>query len=116
MTMTKQLTFDLDAGRRLRDEGAQRASDHADKVTENWSEKAWAFFTRFLRTNDDFLMEDVRAAAEGIVPDPPDKRAWGGIALRAAKSGLIYRSGYRPMKSKNCHANPKSVWRKTNTA
>lgn len=60
-----------------------------------------------------FMAEDVREFARGVdgFEDPPDGRAWGSVVMRAAKAGIIKRIGYAPMKSPNCHANPKSVWR-----
>jgi hypothetical protein len=100
------------AGRALAELGAERAADRADRELGDWSEQAWAFFEAFARRRQgrSFMAEDVRAAAQGVVPVPPDGRAWGAILLRASKRKLIRRTGFAPMKAANCHANPKSVW------
>lgn len=101
-------------GRALAELGAERAADRADREIGDWSERAWAFFTEYARSmarsGKTFMAEDVRAAASGTVPEPPDGRAWGVVILKASKRRLIRRTGFAPMKSANCHANPKSVW------
>jgi len=101
-------------GRELADAGMATAAAHADAVTGGqWSELAWDFLLAFTKTHSTFMAEDVRSAAAltGAVPAPPDQRAWGAIIQKAARANLIERIGYAPMKSPNCHANPKSVWR-----
>lgn len=106
--------LDLFAARQERDNGMAKALAHADAIEPAWSDLAYTFLLGFIGASQgEFLTEDVRAAAHGAVPDPPDQRAWGGIVIRAVKAGLIRRAGYRPMRSKNCHANPKSSWIKT---
>lgn len=105
--------FDLSEGKRLRDVGMQKAVDHADLVDPDWSLKAYDLFTKFIALKDKpFMTEDVRLWAHDQMNlvKPPDGRAWGGVINRACKAGLIHRVGFAPMKSKNCHANPKSVW------
>jgi hypothetical protein len=88
---------------------------HADRVCNDppWRTLAWDFLMKFLKENPSrsFMTEDIRSAACGHVPDPPDQRAWGGVILRASRSHIIRCVGFDRMKSKNCHANPKMVWR-----
>jgi hypothetical protein len=111
-TMNESL-FDLEAGRSLRDRGIKRAIDHADRIRSAWSVEAWGILKAFLLVRShEFMTEDFRAWAyeNTEIELPPDGRAWGGIIVRAVKSGMIKKVGYRPMKSKNCHANPKAVW------
>lgn len=95
-------------------EGAFRAMDHADQKIGSWSDRAYNFFVNWAtKHGGEFMTEDVRMAAEkakGYVP-PPDERAWGAIILRAKRKGLLEHAGFAPMKSRNCHGNPKSVWR-----
>ena len=79
--------------------GAETAADHADRVHGDWTLVAWDFFVRFAKGRDEpFMTEDVRILAEKekAVPSAPDSRAWGVIALRAAKGRLIKRVGYAP--------------------
>ena len=105
--------FNRPLGKTLAALGAERAADKADRENDGcWQDQAWEFFVDFAiaRRGKPFMTEDVRASAAGIVPAPPDGRAWGAIVLRAVKGKLIRRIGFAPMKSANCHANPKSVW------
>jgi hypothetical protein len=89
----------------------QRGVDHADRVEPGWSDTAWDFLVGFLRDTDEFMAEDVRAKASGLVPDPPDARAWGGVIRRAVKAGMLTRVGYGTKKAKNCHMQPITIWR-----
>lgn len=103
----------LRLGRDLAKLGAERAADHADRETGGvWQEKAWAFFVDFANRQGgrEFQIEDVRVAADGVVPEPPDNRAWGTVALRAARKGWIRKVGYRPVRLPHCHAAPMTVW------
>ncbi len=100
-------------GQQLAIFGAQMAADRADRVTGgSWSAEAWAFFTQWAQTRkgEPFQGEDVRLAALGTVPAAPDARAWGHILQRAARTGLIRRVGYAPVKDPRSHHCPKSVW------
>jgi len=103
--------LDLFAARELRDAGIQQAVDHADQVKENWSEDAYNFLLGYLPFVDTFMTEEVREAAEGMIDEPPSKRAWGAVILRAAKAGLIHRVGYKQTNNKKSHKTPASLWR-----
>jgi len=92
---------------------AQTAADHADRQSGGeWTTQAWDFFVRWAkaRQGNSFQGEDVRLAAKGIVPEPPEPRAWGAILVKAAKARMISRVGYAPVKDPKSHGNPKSVW------
>lgn len=105
--------MDLYAARQERDKAVERAADNADRVIDGWSGKALGILLDYLRIfGGNFMAEDVRKYAHEVrgLEAPPDQRAWGGAFLRAEKRGIIRRTGYAPMKSKNCHANPKTVW------
>lgn len=99
-------------GAELRDEGIKRAVDHADRVEERWSDRAFELFKEYIRARRVFMTEDVRmwAHKDRDLPLPPDGRAWGAVTVRAVKQRLIRRIGYAPMKSPNCHQDPKPVW------
>ena len=92
-----------------RDDGMQRAVEHADAVDMFWSDTAYAHVMDFCRLKDTFLTEDARAFAEGRgLNPPPDGRAWGAVMRRAAKNGLMKKCGYAPAKSSNL--SPKVLW------
>jgi hypothetical protein len=103
-----------DEGARLRDEGIDRAVAHADRVKPGWSQMAYEELKAFLIHTglNEFTSEHVRdfADAWGFQP-PPEKRAWGGVMLRAARAGLIRKTGqYTTSMNANCHNMPKALW------
>lgn len=101
---------DMQLSLRLGHEAAQDAADHADRVHGAWSDQAMAFLCEFAKSNGPWVTEDVRVAAAGIVPDPPDARAWGQIVLAAARSKMISRVGYARTKCAVSHGRPMSLW------
>jgi hypothetical protein len=95
-----------------RDKGIKRAVDHANLLQENWSDQVYQCFVGFiLASQAPFQMEDFRETLQGFVADPPSKRAFGHIVLRAAKEGLITRVGYAPVKNVTAHRCFSSVWK-----
>lgn len=105
--------FNRAEGMRLAQEGAQRALDHANQASKGWGERALGFVDAYaLNHEGTFMAEDVRheAYAQGF-EKPAEERAWGGIMLKAAKSGKIIRVGFGRSRAKNVHANPATVWR-----
>lgn len=101
-------------GRKLAEDGAQRAADHADRVIASWSERAGDALTAFVKSGAEFTSEDVREYAEQAgLPAPPDGRAWGAVILRARKAGLIRLVRYSPGRNPVCHSRPMAVWVKS---
>lgn len=121
--MTETLQFDIfdsvpeglrrQESRRLRDTGIQRAYDHAEDDEPAWGERAYRLLLEFIAStaDDTFMTEDVRLWARPRLVAPPDNRAWGHVALRAAKSGLIIKHGYAAQKDPKHHMAPGTVWR-----
>lgn len=111
MDLFKQPVNDALA-RKLRDEGMQRAIDHADRVIDRWQDKAYESLRVYISFNSQpFLSEDVRVYAAHLgIPDPPDKRAWGAVMMRAAKAGLIRKLGWTTASDPKVHKNPVSQW------
>jgi hypothetical protein len=106
--------MNLFTGTELRDAGIAKAMASAERETEGWSDLAYKFLLHFIASRDEFMMEDVREAAIGIVPMPPSVRAWGGIAIRARKAGRIERIGFRNVNNPKAHCTPATVWRVKN--
>lgn len=94
--------------------GALVAASHADRQVDDWSVVALLLFKYYARMHPEgFMTEDVRAWADKIgVEPPPDNRAWGWVAKKLASEGEIYAAGYDKQKSANCHASPKTVWKR----
>jgi hypothetical protein len=101
----------INNGTQLRDKGIKQAIDNADDTHERWSEKAYKFLTNWIKTQYEFMTEDVRLASEKEIPKPPSNRAWGGIVVRAARAGLINKVGFSNVKNPKAHHTPASIWR-----
>lgn len=101
-------------GRQLRDAGIAGAAFHADAVVPSWSDKAYDLFVALAGQGVEFTTEKVRllCAEMKLLPEPPDNRAWGAVAMRARKAGVIEHSGrYTPSTDPKCHHRPVAVWR-----
>ena len=101
----------INNGTQLRDKGIKQAIDNADDTHERWSEKAYKFLTNWIKTQYEFMTEDVRLASEKEIPKPPSNRAWGGIILRAVRAGLITRDRFSNVKNAKAHKTPATVWK-----
>jgi hypothetical protein len=109
--MGKQLNlFD---GPTLRDAGIEQAVQHANEVTPQWSDMAFDFLRWYAGVKNEFMVEDVRRAAEGIVPEPPSTRAWGGVVVRVARAGWIRRKGFAQVTNPKAHCATATVWEVT---
>jgi hypothetical protein len=108
---------DLFTATSLKEKGMQTAIDHADAVCPGWSDTAYKFFIEWLsqkKSGYPFMVEEVReAAAMAGIPEPPSKRAWGGLTAKARRNGHIVSIGAKPTKGKSAHNCYASVWVKT---
>lgn len=96
-----------------RDTGIDRASSHAERVSEDWNATADAALRYYLQIihGKSFLAEEFVAWAR-VRPNldmPPDGRAWGAVVKRASRAGLIVGVGYAPANTSN--RSPKRLWR-----
>lgn len=98
-------------GQILKFRGIKRAVESADRKCDNWREIAYQFLEEYAREHESFMGEDVRKASKGIVPDPPNLRAWGGIISRAKNNNLIEHSGYGQVSNPTSHSANASIWR-----
>lgn len=106
------IEIDFEAASLARDAGIEEAVNHANQVENNWSEQAFEFLKTFASSAGEFMTEDVRVAAQGIIPSPPDARAWGGVVKRAAKIGVISKVGVKCKSDKVSHCAFAGVWAK----
>lgn len=111
-----QLTLNLEEARQKRDEGISRAKDHADAVSPGWSEKAYELFKTWLSgwpSGFCFQIEGFRVSAKARgLEDPPTARAFGSLAVRAKKEGLIKSNGQKPTASASAHRCYANEWQK----
>ncbi len=94
-------------------DGMNNAAAHAERETEGWNRMTYEAFVRYvMEIKHPFMTEDVRCYAEALgMPKPPDKRAWGSVAMKAKRAGLIVSMGYAPQQSVNAHKAPKTLWK-----
>lgn len=96
--------------RAARDEGMDQAARHA---SDQWNRYAWDFLYAYLKTHptlftDDLWQSDGNPA--GLRRPPTTMRAFGPIVQRAAREGLIVKTGeYRPRTFGHLAEGP--VWR-----
>jgi hypothetical protein len=108
---TKQLDL-IEAIRSRRDDGMQRAEDHAEADDPGWTESAATYLRFFARhaAGQPFLVEDAAA----IYPyRPANGKAWGPAVRLAVKRGWLTKAGYAPARTSNL--SPKCTWRATDT-
>lgn len=96
-----------------RDDGIERAGDHADREHLEWRERAATLLEAYADKQvrgKPFLIEDAtQFAYDAGLPVPPDGRAWGAAVRLAKSKGFIVACGYRAAKSSNL--SPKVLWR-----
>lgn len=71
----------------------------ADNAGEEWKKEAYDRFVSFAGQGKAFLTEDVREANPDM-PQPHDLRAWGHIAAKARREGIVKVVGRVKSKSK----------------
>lgn len=93
--------------------GAAVAASHANRLHDKWSEDAMGLFRLYaIQHPEGFLTEEVRRWADKLgFAAPPDNRAWGSVARRAATLGYVKSTGVRRQASTTCHGSMKTVWR-----
>lgn len=92
---------ELDAARR-RDEALERVADAADP---DWMAAAWGALVEYLRVHPIFFVDDFWNETQLV--RPRESRALGPVVLRAAREGLMKKSGaYRPSVASNMTAKP----------
>ena len=100
--MATELTIDF-TGPQLRDIGIRQSEFNANQKYENWSDQAYDFAVHFCKYHRMFMLEDIRTASKGKVPDPPHLRAWGAIALRLIKNRDVEKLSIRPVQNPKAH-------------
>lgn len=109
--------FDIKEGRIRRDAGIDRAVSHADVIESGWKEMAWELFTVWIErmpVGFKFRIEEFRLwiTAGKKLADPPSKRAFGFIAVKAVKSGLVKKAGHATVLNPDAHGCFCSLWEK----
>jgi uracil-DNA glycosylase len=97
----RQQIDELDAARR-RDEALGQVADAADP---SWMAAAWDAIVEYLKSHQVFFVDDFWIETE--LERPRESRALGPVVLRAAREGLMKKSGeFRPSTASNMTAKP----------
>jgi hypothetical protein len=101
---------DLTEGRRLRDEGIQRATDNAP---EQWKQQAWAALLRVIARGGEFTTDAVWEELDAAgVPRPKEPKAISGVFRRGINAKLIVNTGRtEETAQRQAHARRKAIWR-----
>lgn len=101
----------MKTGEELRDEGIEKAKDHAEKADPGWGDHALRLLRAFRQNT--FLTEELRLYAyQNGLPRPPDDRAWGSVIAKARKQKMITFLRYEKVRNPKAHCRPATVWRK----
>lgn len=107
--MQAQLAIDFDSARSARDTGMQQAAMHAEIVSEGWSHRAFSALILFaMMQQGGFTSYDFRMAVKETLDAPPTDKAFGPVFSRAAKAGIIRKTGYTQHPERHCSPTP--VW------
>lgn len=79
----------------------------AQAAPDEWKDHAWSWLVDYLEHHATFFPDD---AWEAGLEAPPELRAWGPIVQRAAREGLIVKSGQFRQRTRG-HATAAAVWR-----
>lgn len=111
----KQL--DLFDANKKKEQGMNISLLNAESRKEGWAKEAILILYGFLRVQGDtpFLGEEFRVWCEKYgLSEPPSKRAYGGVMVRAAKLGLIEKVGYAKTTNPLAHRTPANLWKRKN--
>lgn len=111
--MNEQTEIFPRSGDQLKENGMNKALTSAEDKTEHWGAIAYQLLESFISQKGSgfhFMTEDIRAASEGVIPEPPSKRAWGAVITKAKREKLIEHSGYGQVKNPKAHKANASVW------
>jgi hypothetical protein len=104
--MTQGSLFDMEAGKRGKEDGLARVAAHAPSA---WMVKARALVVDVAKRKDTFTSDDVWQAG---LETPPEPRALGAVMNELARAQLVEKTGqYVKTARKTRHNAPVAVWR-----
>lgn len=102
-------------GIKLKEAGMLQSITHADEVQPEWSNKAFNVFCDYVRhysAGKQFQSEDVRQWAYNSkkIEPAPSERAWGSVAQKVARQGLIRKIGHASVSNPKAHSAFATLW------
>lgn len=90
--------------------GHAMAEVAADNAGEHWKQIAYEAFVNHAKNHEFFVTEDVRNDNPDL-PLPPDKRAWGYIALMAKREEVVSSHSLTRARSRTVHGMIVTMWK-----
>ena len=90
--------------------GHKMAEIAGSNAGEEWREIAFDAFRNHAKTHEFFTTEQVRLSSLDV-PVPPDPRAWGQVAIRAKKEGIVKSESWVRADSRKVHGMVVTLWR-----
>lgn len=90
--------------------GIKKAEAAGNRAGIEWKNKAYDAFVEYAKNHQTFTVEQVISDSFNV-PNPPDKRAWGSIAIKAKKNGIVENAGWTRSLNKNKHGIPVALWK-----
>ncbi len=106
------MQLDIFLSKQGRDEGIKKAVDHADRVDDDWSDRAYGLLLKFMETHvGPFMAEEFRSYCAMVdFTLPPSARAFGGVIRRASHEGIIEKVGHGQVKNIKAHRCFATIW------
>ena len=95
-------------------EGMQRAHEHAEADMPGWTElaiEAVRQCVQALPPGSEFIIENIRARLDGILPEPDELRGWGTVTRRCIKLNIIERLEGRSAPAITSNGSDKPLYR-----
>jgi hypothetical protein len=90
--------------------GISKAEAAGNKAGEHWKKIAYDAFVDYAKHHETFTVEQI-ISESSYLPDPPDKRAWGIIAIKAKKNNIVENAGWTRSLNKSKHGIPVALWK-----
>ena len=102
----------FDQLREARDDGIQRAIDHAEEVEPGWGDAALALLRLYAASGRPFTALALREWAQrehGFVG--ATNWAWGSVFVRAQRDRLIEKAGFAEVGNETSHLKVSPLWK-----
>lgn len=101
------------SGQALKERGMAQAESHANAVHPEpikWSDQAEYFLKNWARPETPFTVEQAVKASEGVIPQPPTNKAWGGVIVRLKRQGFVKALGIVKATKASSHTGYITQW------
>lgn len=95
----------------ITEEAISRSIDTADRKDPEWSDRCFELLKKYIKNRKtSFMCEAFREYCKGKIEMPDNLKAFGGVILRAAYSGIIIKQSIGSVKTPSSHMANAGVW------